>query len=56
MSNFLSVTDVAKILKISRQAVHKGIKAGRIEAVKIGSIYRISEDWLDNFINTGGNK
>lgn len=41
--HFYSVTEVANILGISRVAVFKRIKAGKIKAEKIGHFYAISK-------------
>lgn len=50
----LTVKEVAQILRISRQAVHKAIKAGRIKAVKVGRLYRINKKWFKNYLESGG--
>ena len=39
---FLSITQVAKLLGLSRQAVHNKIKSGEIKAIKIGHTFGIS--------------
>jgi len=47
MTNKLySTPEVAKILGISRIAVFKKIKSGKLEAVKVGKGYIISKDEL----------
>ena len=43
MKNFLSTSEVAKILNISRVAVFKKIKKGEIPAKKIGRNYLINK-------------
>jgi excisionase family DNA binding protein len=40
---FLSTSELAKILGISRIAVHKKIKKGEIKAAKVGRNYVIAE-------------
>ncbi len=47
---YISVEQLAKILGISRQAVHKKIKKGQIQAEKIGKAYAISEDFIKNSV------
>lgn len=43
---FLSTTELAEILGISRVAVHKKIKKGEIKATKVGRNYVIDKkDW-----------
>ncbi|MBU1045916.1 helix-turn-helix domain-containing protein [Patescibacteria group bacterium] len=41
--NFISTTELAKLLGISRIAVYKKIKKGTIEAVKIGRNFAIDK-------------
>ncbi len=50
--NKLSTTEVAKILGVSRQAVLKKIKSGKIKAEKIGRNYVINR--ADLPIESGG--
>lgn len=45
----LTVTEVAKILKVNRNFVYKLIKEGELQAVKIGSI-KVKEDVLKGYI------
>lgn len=56
METFLTVTEVAKRLRISRQAVHKAIKCGRFPYIKVGRLYRISENWFNDYLKNGGDK
>ena len=43
---FLTVTQLANILGISRVAIHKRIKKGEIKAIKIGNIYAIPKSYV----------
>ena len=45
----LSVSEVAKLLKVNRNFVYKIIKNGELEAVKIGSI-KVKEEALNDYI------
>ena len=45
-----SVKEVADILKISRIAVHKKIKTGRIQANKVGRSYVISKEEVQKLV------
>ena len=54
MPDFLTVSEVADRLRISRQAVHKKIRSGDIPFVRVGKLYRISGTWLDEYIKRGG--
>ncbi len=42
MTKEISVSQLAKIKRVSRQAIHKQIKKGKIKANKIGSFYVIN--------------
>lgn len=50
----LTIKEVAEILRISRQAASKAISDGRIKSMKIGGQYRISREWLEQYIKNGG--
>jgi len=45
---YLSVSEYAKILGISRIAVYKQIKNGKLKAVRIGKNYAIPAEYLTN--------
>lgn len=51
---YMSVKEVCEVLGISKQAVHKAIKTGRIKAVKVGRLYRINKEWFKNYLESGG--
>ncbi len=40
-SEYLTIAQVAKILRITRIAVYKKVKKGEIEAIRIGKIFAI---------------
>ena len=46
----LSVSEVAKLLKVNRNFVYKIINNGELEAVKIGSI-KVREEALNRYVN-----
>jgi excisionase family DNA binding protein len=43
---YFTITQLAEILGISRVAVHKRIKKGEIEAIKIGNMYAIPKSYV----------
>ena len=45
----LSVSEVAKLLKVNRNFVYKLIKDGELEAVRIGSI-KVKQEALNRYI------
>lgn len=48
-----TTTEVARRLKISRYTVFRGLKQGRIKGIKIGNIWRISEEELERIKKEG---
>ena len=46
----LSVSEVAKLLKVNKNFVYKIINNGELEAVKIGSI-KVKREALDRYVN-----
>lgn len=49
---FITTLELAKMLGISRIAVFKKIKSGKIKASKIGRNYAIEKKNLDNILGT----
>jgi excisionase family DNA binding protein len=50
---FLTVAEVADLLRVSGMTVYRLIKAGDLAAVRIGKSYRIREDDVDAFVARG---
>ena len=46
----LTVTEVAKMLKVNKNFVYKIIKDGELEAVKVGSI-KVKKEALTKYVN-----
>jgi len=51
---FLTIKEVAKILRVSERSIMRYIESGRLIASKIGQ-WRISQTELDNFIKESQN-
>jgi len=49
--NLLTVTEVAKMLRVSRQWVVKQIQDGNINAHRVGKLYRIEETEINRILN-----
>ena len=47
---FLTVAEVAEMMRVSTMTVYRLIKAGDIPAVRIGKSYRLSEEEVDRFL------
>jgi len=49
-TEYISVAQFAKLLGVSRNAIHKKIKAGQIEAIKIGRSLAIPKKYLNEIM------
>jgi excisionase family DNA binding protein len=47
---FLTVAEVAGILRVSTMTVYRLIKAGNLAAVRVGKSYRVREDDVDTYL------
>lgn len=50
-TDFLTVAEIANLLRLSELTIYKYIKEGKISAFEFGGHYRITKSSLDNFIN-----
>jgi len=48
-----TLEEVCEILSITKRTVYNYIKAGKLPAVKMGKYWRVSEENLKAFIETG---
>jgi len=55
-NEFLTVEQVAELLKIHWQTVLNYIKSGKLMALKLGKGYRITRENLEKFIKENSNK
>ena len=49
-SRFLTVSEVADLLRVSTMTVYRLIKAGELSAVRIGKSYRVEESAIDAYL------
>jgi len=49
-ARFLTVAEVAQLMRVSTMTVYRLIKAGEIASVRVGKSYRIGEDDVDSYI------
>ena len=49
-ARFLTVAEVADILRVSSMTVYRLIKAGELPAVRVGKSYRVAEEDLDKYL------
>ena len=47
---FLTVAEVASLMRVSNMTVYRLIKAGELGAVRVGKSYRIGEDDVDRYL------
>ena len=47
---FLTVAEVAALLRVSTMTVYRLIKAGSLPAVRVGKSYRVREDDVDSYL------
>lgn len=52
-TEYYSTTEVAKKVGLTYLTVIKHIKLGKLKAFKVGGVYRISDEDLNNYIRGG---
>jgi excisionase family DNA binding protein len=52
-ARFLTVAEVADIMRVSTMTVYRLIKAGELRAVRVGKSYRLAEDDVDRYLAQG---
>jgi DNA (cytosine-5)-methyltransferase 1 len=50
-STFFGITEVAERLNVSQKTVRRPIASGKLKSIKIGGVYRVPIDSLDDFMN-----
>ena len=51
-TRFMTVAEVAQIMRVSTMTVYRLIKAGDLPSVRVGKSYRIREDDIDRYLMT----
>ena len=51
-ARFLTVAEVADLLRVSTMTVYRLIEAGDLRALRVGKSFRINEDDLDQFLGS----
>jgi len=49
-ARFLTVAEVASLMRVSNMTVYRLIKAGELGALRVGKSYRIREDDIDRYL------
>lgn len=48
-----TLDEVADILKVTKRSLYNYVKAGKLQAVKVGKYWRVTENNLQAFISNG---
>ena len=51
-ARFLTVQEVADLMRVSSMTVYRLIKAGELRALQIGKSYRLREEDVDAFLSS----
>ena len=49
-ARFLTVAEVASLLRVSTMTVYRLLKAGELASVRVGKSYRVKEDDVDRYL------
>ena len=49
---FLTVTEVAKVMRVSKMTVYRLVHAGELQAVQIGRSYRVPEQAVHDYLRS----
>jgi excisionase family DNA binding protein len=49
-SRFVTVAEVADLLRVSNMTVYRLVQAGQLPAIRVGRSYRIREDDVDKYL------
>ena len=52
-ARFLTVAEVADMLRVSSMTVYRLIKGGELRAIRVGKSYRLAEDEVDRYLARG---
>ncbi|HEX4904020.1 MAG TPA: helix-turn-helix domain-containing protein [Acidimicrobiales bacterium] len=50
---FLTVQEVAELMRVSTMTVYRLIKAGELRAARVGRSYRLREDEVETYLARG---
>ncbi|HLI14478.1 MAG TPA: helix-turn-helix domain-containing protein [Acidimicrobiales bacterium] len=49
-SQFMTVAEVARVLRVSNMTVYRLISSGQLAAVRVGKSYRLREEDVDRYL------
>ncbi|MDI7253385.1 MAG: helix-turn-helix domain-containing protein [Actinomycetota bacterium] len=50
---FLTVAEVAEMMRVSKMTVYRLVKSGQIPAIRVGKNYRIKESDVNEYLSRG---
>jgi len=51
-SKFMTVKEVAELLKLNKMTIYRYVRAGKLTAYKVGKDLRIKGEDIDNFLES----
>lgn len=51
VSEFLTVGEVARLMRVSNMTVYRLIRSGSLKAVRVGNRYRLRESDVDRYLD-----
>ena len=51
-ARFMTVAEVAELMRVSSMTVYRLIKAGDLAAVRVGKSFRVREDDVDHYLSS----
>ena len=52
-ARFLTVQEVADLMRVSSMTVYRLIKSGELPAVRVGRSFRVAEGYVDTYLASG---
>ena len=49
-----TVQQVMSILQVSNETVYRYIRSGKLQAIRVGGLWRVRKESLDEFLGEGG--
>ncbi|NMR18775.1 helix-turn-helix domain-containing protein [Cellulomonas fimi] len=53
---FLTVAEVAGLMRVSKMTVYRLVHSGELPAVRVGRSFRVPQDALDQYLRTASNE
>ncbi|QTE29159.1 helix-turn-helix domain-containing protein [Pengzhenrongella sicca] len=51
-ARFLTVAEVAEVMRVSRMTVYRLVHSGEMPAVRVGRSFRVPQDALEHYLST----